>query len=249
MAHRRAMALTLGPVPVPVPVAIADGSYLIRESLVQMIRAHNGVELVAVCADRGALEAAIERERPRVVLTEIRMRHSTAPDGIQLAARLRQTHPHVGVLMLAGDTNAQYVEQLLESGSGRRGFLLKHKIRDSGELIAAIEAVDRGETVVDPALICVLIRARVGLARSPLAVMRSTACTATTSPRDSIHAGARSRTSWPWLHAGTDRSRHHRSTPGLAPGRRTGVRTAARHPHKLRSSAGRPGLRPAVHTP
>jgi DNA-binding NarL/FixJ family response regulator len=72
----------------PDPVAIAEGSYLIRESLVQMLRAHSSVELVAVCADRGALEAAIDRKRPRVVVTEIRMRHPKGPDGIQLAARL-----------------------------------------------------------------------------------------------------------------------------------------------------------------
>jgi len=113
--HRSAMAVTGG----PVPVAIAEGSYPTRESLVQMLRVHNGVELVAVCADRGALEVAIEGKRPSVVLTEIRMRHSTGPDGIHLAARLPHTHPHVRVLVLASDASAEYAERRFESGSGR----------------------------------------------------------------------------------------------------------------------------------
>ena len=153
----------------PIPVALAEGSYLIRESLVQMLHVHTGVELVAVCADRDALEEAIECRRPRVVLTDVRMLHSTGPDGIQLADRLRQRHPRVGVLVLADNANAERLEQLFASGSARRGVLLKHQIRHSRELIVAIEAVDRGETVMDPELVSALIGTKAQPAHSPLA--------------------------------------------------------------------------------
>jgi DNA-binding NarL/FixJ family response regulator len=152
-----------------IPVAIAEGSYLIRESLVHLLGGHERVEIVAVCSDREGLELAIERELPRVVVTEIRMRDSTSPEGIRLTARLRETHPGVGVLVLTRDADVEYAEQLFDRGTSGRGYLLKHAIRHSGELIAAIEAVDRGESVMDPEIVGALAGATKRTARSPLA--------------------------------------------------------------------------------
>ncbi len=142
----------------PITVVIAEESYLIRESLVYMLGGYDRVEIVAVCSDPAALEFALAWERPRVVLTETRMLGSTPSEGIEFAARLRRTNPDVAVLVLARGGDAGYVEQLLERGSGGRGCLLKHCIRHSGELICAIEAVARGELVVDPGIVSALVR-------------------------------------------------------------------------------------------
>ena len=142
----------------PITVVIAEDSYLMRESLVHMLGGHDRVEIVAVCSDRAALGLAIACERPRVVLTETRMVGSTASDGIELAVRLRRTNPNVAVLVLARDADAGYVERLLGHGSSGRGYMLKHRIRHSGELISAIEAVARGESVVDPEIVSALVR-------------------------------------------------------------------------------------------
>ena len=71
--------------------------------------------------------------------------------------------------MLTQDADAGYVEQLLEHGSSGRGYMLKHRIRHSGELISAIEAVARGESVVDPAVMSALVGTTPRCASSSLA--------------------------------------------------------------------------------
>jgi DNA-binding NarL/FixJ family response regulator len=152
----------------PITIAIAEDSYLIRESLVHMLGGHGSVEIVAVCSDPDTLELAIERESPRVLVTETHMLRSTRPEGIDLAARLRRTHPEVGVLVLTSAPDLALVEQLFDGGASGRGYLLKHKIRHSGELIDAIEAVVRGESVMDPEIVGRLVRTNTQTEDSPL---------------------------------------------------------------------------------
>ena len=142
----------------PITIAIAEDSYLIRESLLHMLGGHGSVEIVAECSDPETLELAIERESPRVLVTETHMLRSIRPDGIDLAARLQRTHPGVGILVLTSAPDLALVEQLFDAGPGGRGYLLKHKIRHSGELIDAIEAVDRGESVMEPEILGTLMR-------------------------------------------------------------------------------------------
>ena len=69
-------------------------------------------------------------------MTEIRLPPAEGPEGIRIAQRLRETHPHIGVLILSQYGDPAYAEQLLESGSSHRGYLLKERIRHRGELIA-----------------------------------------------------------------------------------------------------------------
>jgi DNA-binding NarL/FixJ family response regulator len=82
---------------------------------------------------------------------------STPSEGIELAARLGRTDPKLAVLVLTRDADVGYVEQLLEHGSSGRGYMSKHRIRHCGELISAIEAVARGESVVDPEIMSALV--------------------------------------------------------------------------------------------
>jgi DNA-binding NarL/FixJ family response regulator len=88
---------------------------------------------------------------------------------VRVANRLRESHPDTGVLVLSQYAEATYALALLESGSARRAYLLKERIRDKGELIRAITTVARGGSVIDPEIVDVLIQARARVARSPLA--------------------------------------------------------------------------------
>jgi DNA-binding NarL/FixJ family response regulator len=150
-------------------VVVADDSYLIRESLTLMLATEPEVELVSVCSNGKELEAAIAAEHPAFVIVDIRMPPSGADEGVRVANRLRETHPDTGVLVLSQYAEAAYALALLESGSARRAYLLKERIRDKGELIRAISTVARGGSVIDPQIVDVLIEARTRVARSPLA--------------------------------------------------------------------------------
>jgi DNA-binding NarL/FixJ family response regulator len=104
-----------------------------------------------------------------VLITDIRMPPSDGDDGIILAARLRETNPDIGVVVLSQHAEPEYAIALLNSGSGRRAYLLKERIRNREDLVGAIETVASGGSVVDQKIVDVLIKARARRARSPLA--------------------------------------------------------------------------------
>ena len=154
---------------VPIRVVIAEDAYLIREVLTAMLCSAPGVDVVAVCSNGKELRIAIDRWRPDVVVTDIRMPPSGADEGIRVAAALRESDPHVGVVVLSQYAEPAYALALLEEGTGRRAYLLKERIRNKDDLIAAIEAVARGGSVIDPSIVDVLIKARSRAAHSRLA--------------------------------------------------------------------------------
>ena len=73
----------------PIRIAFADDSFLMREAVHQVMEHHGEVELVATCEDGASLLAAVERERPDVVVTDVRMPPSGDDEGIRIAQRLR----------------------------------------------------------------------------------------------------------------------------------------------------------------
>jgi len=154
---------------VPIRVIAAEDSYVVREFLSTTLEAAPEVELVAVCSDRKELDQALASHRPDVLITDIRMPPSGADEGIRVAAALRESDPEIGVVVLSQYAEPAYAVALLESGSGRRAYLLKERIRNRQELIGAIQAVARGGSVIDPKIVDVLIEARAKRARSPLA--------------------------------------------------------------------------------
>jgi DNA-binding NarL/FixJ family response regulator len=152
----------------PIRVVVAEDSYLIREFLTSALTACPEVELTAVCTNGKELEAAIAKWRPQVILTDIRMPPSGADEGIRVAARLRETDPEVGVVVLSQYAEPAYALALLDQGTSRRAYLLKERIRNTDELIGAIQAVARGGSVIDPMIVDVLIAARARSAKSRL---------------------------------------------------------------------------------
>ena len=152
----------------PVRLVVAEDSYVIREFLTTALSAAAAVEVVAVCTNGKELEEAIEAWEPDVVLTDIRMPPSGADEGVRIATRLREARPEVGVVVLSQYAEPAYAIRLLEQGTGGRAYLLKERIRDREELIAAILAVARGGSVIDPVIVDVLIEARSKATRSKL---------------------------------------------------------------------------------
>jgi DNA-binding NarL/FixJ family response regulator len=150
-------------------IVIAEDTYLMREALEWIVSGIDHIDAVAFCGDRESLTAAIERERPDAVVTDIRMPPTGTDEGIQVARELHDTHPDIGVVVLSQFADPSYVLAFLDSGSARRAYLLKERVTDSQQLAAAIEAVVTGGSVIDPKVVEVLVRARSAGAKSPLA--------------------------------------------------------------------------------
>ena len=149
-------------------VAIAEDSYLVREALRQLLDGTPEIEVVAACEGVHALLEAVERQAPDVVVSDIWMPPFEGDDGIRVAARLRETHPSIGVVILSQYADPGLALELFESGSEGRAYLLKERVGDRGELIEAIQAVAEQRSVVDAKIIDLLIAERARSSASPL---------------------------------------------------------------------------------
>jgi DNA-binding NarL/FixJ family response regulator len=153
---------------VAIRLVLAEDHYLIREGVRRLLETEPELEVAAVCGDLGGLLAAVEAERPDVVVTDIRMPPDGTDEGIRAAAELRETNPEVGVVVLSQYTNPSYALALLKGGSEGRAYLLKERIDDLGQLVSAIRAVAEGGSVIDPKVVEALVAESARSEQSPL---------------------------------------------------------------------------------
>jgi DNA-binding NarL/FixJ family response regulator len=138
-------------------LVIADDHLLVREGIRRLLETEPDLEIAAVCEDLDSLLAAVDAERPDVVVTDIRMPPGNADEGIRAAERIRGSHPDVGVVVLSQYATPSYALALLESGSERRSYLLKERVQDLDYLVSAIRAVADGGSVIDPKVVEALV--------------------------------------------------------------------------------------------
>jgi DNA-binding NarL/FixJ family response regulator len=150
-------------------LVLADDHYLVREGVRRLLETQPELEIAAVCSDLASLLAAVEAEEPDVVVTDIRMPPGDGDEGIKAAERLRETNPQVGVVVLSQYATPSYALALLEGGSARRAYLLKERVDDVEQLVAAIRAVADGGSVIDPKVIDALVAENGAGEESPLA--------------------------------------------------------------------------------
>jgi DNA-binding NarL/FixJ family response regulator len=149
-------------------VVIGEDNLLVRQGLCDLLAHEADVEVVAAVADLPTLEQTIADESPDVVLTDIRMPPTRSDEGIRLAAALRERSPATGVVVLSQHSDPAYALALLDRGSDRRAYLLKDRVANRAELLAAIRAVAAGGSMIDPKIVEALVDARTHAERSIL---------------------------------------------------------------------------------
>ena len=154
---------------VTIRLVLAEDHYLVREGIRRLLEAQPDMEVAAACGDLGALLEAVEVEKPDVVVTDIRMPPDGVDEGIQAALRLRETAPDLGVVVLSTYAQPSYALALLEGGTAGRAYLLKERVEDIEQLVAAIRTVAEGGSVIDPKVVDALVAERARDQQSPLA--------------------------------------------------------------------------------
>jgi DNA-binding NarL/FixJ family response regulator len=149
-------------------LVLAEDHFLVREGVRRLLETQPDFELTAVCGDLGSLLAAVDAQRPAVVVTDIRMPPGNGDEGIQAAESLRKKDPEVGVVLLSQYASPSYVLALLEGGSARRAYLLKERVTDIEQLAAAIRTVAEGGSVIDPKVVEALVAENARGEQSPL---------------------------------------------------------------------------------
>jgi DNA-binding NarL/FixJ family response regulator/DNA-binding SARP family transcriptional activator len=151
----------------PTRLVLAEDHYLLREGMRRLLETNPDLEVAAVCEDLDSLLAAVEAERPDVVVTDIRMPPGNLDEGIRASDRLRVEHPDVGVVVLSQYLEPAYALALFEGGTERRAYLLKERVHDVAQLVAAIRAVAEGGSVVDPKVVEALVAEKTRRDHSP----------------------------------------------------------------------------------
>jgi len=154
---------------VPIRVVLAEDDYLVREGVARLLGTQAALDVVATCEDYDSLLAAVEAERPDVVLTDIRMPPTGTDEGIRAAEHIRRSYPGTGVVVLSQYVEPEYALGFLEGGSERRAYLLKERVSDLQQLQRAIVSVHEGGSVIDPKVVDALIASRARSNESPLA--------------------------------------------------------------------------------
>lgn len=149
-------------------VVFAEDNYLLREGTAALLAETEGVTLAASVGDLPGLIAAVDEHRPDAVLTDIRMPPGNAREGIDAAHTIRNQHPGTGVLVLSQHSDDEYAHALLEHGAEGLGYLLKERVSDIDEVVAALHEVARGGTVLDPKIVTALVSRRQRAERSLL---------------------------------------------------------------------------------
>ncbi len=149
-------------------VAVADDHYLVREGICRALDDSGEIEVIAAVGAPAELEGVVDRLVPDVVVTDIRMPPSHHTEGIDAAHRIRARHPAVGVVVLSQYAEATYAMELLRDGPAGLAYLLKERIGDPDQLVAAVREVARGGSVIDPDVVGALVGSNAQQQRSPL---------------------------------------------------------------------------------
>ncbi len=140
-------------------VVVADDSVLLREGLVRVL-VEAGHEVVGAFGDAESLLAAAAELAPELAVLDVRMPPTFRDEGVRAAIALRSLLPGTGILLLSQYVEAAYAQELLGSGSGGIGYLLKDRVASLAELTDALDRIADGGTVLDPEVVAQLIGRR-----------------------------------------------------------------------------------------
>jgi DNA-binding NarL/FixJ family response regulator len=143
-----------------VRVVIGDDEALLREGVATVLE-RAGFEIAARVGDADALLAAVEAERPELVVTDIRMPPDNADDGLRAALTIRTRLPQTALLVLSQHAQRRYATELLAQRPAGVGYLLKQRVGEVDAFVADVQRICSGGTVLDPELVGTLLgRAR-----------------------------------------------------------------------------------------
>lgn len=133
-------------------VAVAEDSAILRDGLVELLRARE-IEVPVAVGEVAALESALRTTEVDVVVLDVRMPPTHTDEGIRAAEMLRVTAPEVGVLVFSQYVETSYATRLLADEPAGVGYLLKDRVADVAAFVDALRRVAAGETVLDPEVV------------------------------------------------------------------------------------------------
>jgi DNA-binding NarL/FixJ family response regulator len=140
-------------------VVIAEDNALLREGLVAMLR-ERGIEVVATTDDGPGLVRIVRGHKPDLAIVDVRLPPTFTDEGVRAAIEVRSHDGTVGILILSQYVEPVYTQELLATGEGGVGYLLKERVGEVRTFIDAVERVAAGGTALDREVVAELMRSR-----------------------------------------------------------------------------------------
>ncbi|MGE0067405.1 MAG: response regulator [Solirubrobacterales bacterium] len=146
-------------------VSVCEDHALLREGLVRLLEAHQ-CEVLSASADADAFLASLEEALPDVCVLDVRLPPGFSDEGVRAAVEARRRHPGLPIVILSQYVERHFASELLSGGEGGIGYLLKDRVADPREFVAALERVAGGGMALDPEAVAQLLgsdESRLGL--------------------------------------------------------------------------------------
>jgi DNA-binding NarL/FixJ family response regulator len=142
-------------------VVIGEDLALLRDGLIRLLGAY-GFEIAEATDNGPGLLRALLQHRPDVAVVDVRLPPTFTDEGVRAALRAREVVPGTPVLILSAYVEQTYAAELLADGGGGVGYLLKDRVADPDEFVAAVRRVAAGGTALDPEAVAQLFARRRG---------------------------------------------------------------------------------------
>ncbi len=140
-------------------VVLAEDSVLLREGVAQVLT-NAGFQVVGQAGTADELLLKVRSFTPDIAVVDIRMPPTHTDEGFRAAQEIRERYPDVGVLVLSQHIEATYAMELLGRSAEGVGYLLKDRVLDVADFVAAVRRVGQGGSALDPAVVSQLVGGR-----------------------------------------------------------------------------------------
>jgi DNA-binding NarL/FixJ family response regulator len=130
-----------------VRVMLVEDQVLLREGLAGLFR-DAGHDVVGSYGQAAGLTSRIAEREPDIVVLDIRLPPTFTDEGTRAAAEIKAAHPATGVLLLSQHVETAHTVDLVARGGF--GYLLKDRVLDVADFLAAVERVAKGGSALDP---------------------------------------------------------------------------------------------------
>jgi DNA-binding NarL/FixJ family response regulator len=149
---------------------VADDAVLLRSGVVSILGS-GGYEVVADVGTGPELVATTLAHRPDLVVADVRMPPNHHDDGIVAAREIRRRLPATAVLLLSQYVEAEAAVDLFQENPAGLGYLLKDRVIQVDDFLAAVHRVTGGGSAIDPDVVARLLGNPAASAASPLATL------------------------------------------------------------------------------
>jgi DNA-binding NarL/FixJ family response regulator len=140
----------------PLRVIICEDLVLLRDGIARLLR-DNGVEVVAMVGDGDRLVSAVAGHKPDICIIDVRLPPTFTDEGVRAALAVRERFPGLPVLILSQYVEQTYASELLANGQGGIGYLLKDRVGDVDEFVAAVRRVAANGVAFDSEVVAQLL--------------------------------------------------------------------------------------------